>query len=449
MYQKKWYLSTWFILLNFSISLLFTPYLIAGFILFTMQIIENKKIKKQWMDNGFGDTIKIRQNLEKMNTELVSMESTKESLKLEIDKLREVKNEKMEEIVDLDDEISLQSVGFYKTKYEFSNSEKFMLEIDKIRNKQKNMVKDRKATKHNENWKLEGSLQKGKVMNNNNIKLTLNSFNNECDVVVSKVTFSNISSMEKRIRKSFDNLNKMNKQNQIEIKKEYLGLKLDELYLCYEYQQKKEEEKELERERRERLKEEEKVKKEIEAAKLKIEKEEKHFKQEIKNLQSRLENSSDSAHSDLLAKIKELEDKLVLVEKDKENVFKRDQNTRAGYVYIISNIGSFGENVFKIGMTRRLEPMDRVKELGDASVPFTFDVHTLIFSEDAPSLENTLHKTFHHKRVNRINERKEFFNVTLSEIEEIVKTHHNNVVSFVKKPEAQDYRQTLLLNSHE
>lgn len=108
------------------------------------------------------------------------------------------------------------------------------------------------------------------------------------------------------------------------------------------------------------------------------------------------------------------------MEKQKEDVLNRERNTRAGYVYIISNIGSFVEDVYKIGVTRRLTPYDRIRELSSASVPFQFDVHAMIFSDDAPKLENTFHKTFHHKRVNLINERKEFFKVSLEEIKEVV-----------------------------
>ena len=144
-------------------------------------------------------------------------------------------------------------------------------------------------------------------------------------------------------------------------------------------------------------------------------------------------------------KINELEQKLKLLEKDRENVLEREQNTRAGYVYVISNIGSFGENIYKIGMTRRLEPMDRVKELGDASVPFEFDVHAMIFSEDAPKLENILHETFRKYQVNKVNNRKEFFKVPLEDIESVIKQNHNATVTFTMIAKAEQYRESLRL----
>lgn len=159
-----------------------------------------------------------------------------------------------------------------------------------------------------------------------------------------------------------------------------------------------------------------------------------------------LQKASDIEKQLYIDKIQELEDKLKLLEKDKENVLQREQNTRAGYVYVISNIGSFGENIYKIGMTRRLEPMDRVKELGNASVPFEFDVHAMIFSEDAPKLENILHETFRENQVNKVNPRKEFYNVPLEKIEEVVKNNYNATVTFTMIAQATQYRESLKLS---
>ena len=155
-------------------------------------------------------------------------------------------------------------------------------------------------------------------------------------------------------------------------------------------------------------------------------------------------STADAEKQLYIDKIRELEEKLKGLEESKKDVLNRESNTRAGFVYVISNIGSFGENIYKIGMTRRLEPMDRIKELSSASVPFEFDVHAMIFSEDAPALENTLHKTFNDKRVNKINPRKEFFNVTLREIEKVVKENHNATVQFTELAKAEQYRAGLV-----
>lgn len=128
------------------------------------------------------------------------------------------------------------------------------------------------------------------------------------------------------------------------------------------------------------------------------------------------------------------------------NIDYRRANERAGYVYIISNIGSFGEGIYKIGMTRRLEPTDRIDELGSASVPFKFDIHALIFSADAPSLETALHQAFADYRVNKVNNRKEFYKIPLKEIEKLVKQYHDKTVTFEYVAPAEQYRETLKIN---
>ena len=139
------------------------------------------------------------------------------------------------------------------------------------------------------------------------------------------------------------------------------------------------------------------------------------------------------------------EEQLQKLEGELKEVDYREANQKAGYVYVISNIGSFGEGVYKIGMTRRLNPMERVDELGDASVPFKFDVHAMIFSDDAPKLETALHHAFEGKKVNMVNNRREFFRVSLDEIKEVVKKNFDKTVEFVDIPDAEQYRQSVLI----
>ena len=131
------------------------------------------------------------------------------------------------------------------------------------------------------------------------------------------------------------------------------------------------------------------------------------------------------------------------IDKNLADIDYREANQRVGYVYVISNIGSFGENIYKIGMTRRLNPQERVDELGNASVPFNFDVHAMIFSKDAPALENALHHAFDDRKVNMVNKRREFFNVSLDEIEKVVKENFDGSVEFEKTALAEQYRETL------
>lgn len=217
--------------------------------------------------------------------------------------------------------------------------------------------------------------------------------------------------------------------------------------MAYEYELKKREEREEQARIKEQMREEARVLKEIETMKAKIEKEETHFKQAVEGIKEKMENATEAQKLKYEEKVRELEEKIRLLEKDKEDVYNREQNTRAGYVYIISNIGSFGDDIYKIGMTRRLEPFERVRELSGASVPFPFDVHAMVFSEDAPKLENALHNYFRDRQLNKVNNKKEFFKVNLHEVEKVVKENHNKVVEFTKIAEAEQYRQSIAMNN--
>ncbi|MDQ0228603.1 DUF4041 domain-containing protein [Metabacillus niabensis] len=381
---------------------------------------------------------------------LIDIEESKHNVTLEIESLNNNKqliveevNNLQEEVILLKDELLMQSFGFTNPKYGFESSEVYQNKLNDIRQEQKQLVKEKRATNHSLDWTIGNDKNKGREFILDTIKLTLRAFNNECDNIINKVKYNNIEASEKRIRKVFDDVNKLTDMQSVTITNQYLNLKIEELYLKYEFEQKKQEEKEEQLEIKERMREEAKALKELEKAKEKVEKEERHFEQAIEKLKKQMEETADNQQSKLIEKLKELEKQLEETKKNKEDVLYRVQNTRAGYVYIISNIGSFGENVFKIGMTRRLEPMDRVKELGDASVPFTFDVHGMIFSEDAPALENALHKAFADRRLNRVNERKEFFRVDLKEIENVVKKNHNKTVEFTKLAEAEEYRKSV------
>ncbi|ABO35087.1 conserved hypothetical protein [Methanococcus maripaludis C5] len=341
----------------------------------------------------------------------------------------------------------MQSFGFYSPRYNLASSESYKNQITLIRARQKEMVKSKEAVNYYPDWTVNGSKKEGQKMTNDNIKLIVRSFNNECEANIFKVKYNNIDASEKRIRTSYEILNKLGNRNRISIAPQYLNLKLEELYLAYEYELKKREEQEEQARIREQMREEARVLKEIETMKAKIEKEETHFKQAVEGLKAKMENATEAQKLKYEEKLKELEEKIKLLEKDKEDVYNREQNTRAGYVYIISNIGSLGDDVYKIGMTRRLEPFDRVRELSGASVPFPFDVHAMVFSEDAPKLETALHNYFRERQVNKINNKKEFFKVNLHEVEKVVNENHNKVVEFTKIAEAEQYRQTLAMNN--
>ena len=210
------------------------------------------------------------------------------------------------------------------------------------------------------------------------------------------------------------------------------------MHLAFEYQCKKQQEKEDLKAVRAEQREQARIQKELDEQRRKIEKEHTHYQTAYEKLKSQLLKNPNDA--DLIKKREEIENQLSDIDNALSNIDYRQANMKAGYVYVISNIGSFGENIYKIGMTRRLDPQDRVDELGDASVPFKFDVHAMIFSDDAPALEAALHRAFEDKKVNMVNHRREFFHVTLDEIKEVVKNNFDKTVEFIDVADAEQYR---------
>ncbi len=192
---------------------------------------------------------------------------------------------------------------------------------------------------------------------------------------------------------------------------------------------------------RAQIREEQKLEKEIE-------RELKQLDRDRAAIQAALEKALAETKDEHSKEVELLRARLAEAEEKAQRAVSRAQMTKSGHVYVISNIGSFGEGVFKIGMTRRLEPLDRVKELGDASVPFPFDVHMMIASDDAPALENPLHRTLHNLRLNKANPRKEFFRTEIEPIREIVEKRHGTV-EYVADAEALQYRQSLEMSDED
>lgn len=369
-----------------------------------------------------------------------------EDLQLDIQDLQELKRNLQMEIIELDDRALFQNFGVYQPQYDFATLDEYKDKLEEIREQQKTMIKEGTAAICNTAWKVQGSEKVGKKMIAENIKQTIRNFNIECDLCISKVKFSNYDNSKERIFKAFELQNQLNETSDIHITDEFYRLKTKELDLAYEYQKKKKEEKEEQRRRREELREAEKVAREIEEKRKELEKEREHYLNYLKKINEQIEvEKSEERKEYLLAKKEELDNNVDDVKMALEDLDYREANHKAGYVYIISNIGAFGENVFKIGMTRRLEPEERIAELSGAAVPFKFDIHAMIFSDDAPKLEATLHNHFADKKVNLVNGRKEFFNVSLDEIKQVVRENHDKTVDFVNIPDAEQYRESVMI----
>ena len=342
----------------------------------------------------------------------------------------------------LEEAATMQEVGFYQRRFDFDHPDEYKRKITECAANQKGMMKSKTACSCDLEWQVEGSKAKGKKMVNEQVKLMLRAFNGECDAAIAKVRHSNITTIEKRIKKCFEALNKLGSTKQIYLSGAFLDLKFRELYLTHEHEVARQDEKERQREIREKIREEQKAEKEIADAKKKAEKEEQIKQKALDEARKQLADEHGKHNEKLQALVGKLELELQEAIDRKAKAIARAQLTRSGHVYILSNIGCFGEEVFKIGMSRRLEPLERVKELGGASVPFPFDVHAMIYSEDAPALETALHQRFDFHRVNLVNLRREFFRVSLEEIIDAVGELHG-LVTFKKDADAEQYRETV------
>ena len=378
------------------------------------------------------------QNASVLNSKVAELEAKKERLEKEIDKRTSKIDTLKKEAIFFEDAITFQEFGLYTPRYNFVTSEEYKEELDNIRDAQKKLIKSDKAIIGATTWTVNGSKSKGNKMIADMKKLFLRAFNSDCEDVISKVKYNNFDMSLKKIHQSANSIERLGKSMSLKITPKYIDWKEEELTLAFEYQQKKQEEKEAQKAARAEMREAARLQKEIEAQRKKIEKEQTHYQTAYEKLLKQLEENPDNA--DLLTKKSELENQLNDIDKAIKDIDYREANQRAGYVYIISNIGAFGENVYKIGMTRRLDPQDRVDELGDASVPFKFDLHAMIFSDDAPALEAALHKAFEDRKLNMVNTRREFFNVTLDEIKEVVKKNFDKTVEFIDVPDAEQFR---------
>jgi len=405
---------------------------------------ENESLKKFIDEIGGNDAIALKGKVEELEKKLADLNGELSKRSDEIKLLDKELVEKRSDLLVLDEDILLESFALYQPKFSFQSSEEYKKRLDTIREKQKALIKGGGAAYGSQTWTVNNSKSEGKKMVNDMVKLVLRAFNNECDYCVDHVKFNNIESSEKRIHQSFETLNKLGRVMQVSISQEYKKFKLEELYLAFEYQRKKQEEKEELRRAREELREQQKLEREIRAAREKILKEKKHFASAIKDLEAKLAVVSDESEKVVInEKLEEVRQKMFELDKEEKVIDYREQNAKAGYVYVISNVGAFGESVYKIGMTRRLEPMDRVDELGDASVPFSFDVHAMIFSDNAPELESKLHQHFYGARLNKLNNRKEFFKADINEIEKVIRENYDKVVDVLKEAPAEQYRESL------
>ncbi|MBK1646350.1 hypothetical protein CKO25_17185 [Thiocapsa imhoffii] len=276
-------------------------------------------------------------------------------------------------------------------------------------------------------------------------RFVVDAFNGKVDTILSRVKTTNYGVLEQEIRDACALVNQNGKAfRDARITREYLQARLDELTWATAIEVKRQEEKAEQRRIREQIREEQKARREIERALKDSAREEDALQQAMAKVQAEAEQASEAQRAAFDARLAELHERLAEAEARNQRALSMAQQTKAGHVYVISNIGSFGEDVFKVGMTRRLEPLDRVRELSDASVPFGFDVHALIWSEDAPALETALHHEFMREQVNKVNPRKEFFKVPLTAIRRQLEAQGIQA-TWTMTAAAAEYRESLAL----
>ncbi|UOQ89478.1 DUF4041 domain-containing protein [Agromyces endophyticus] len=334
------------------------------------------------------------------------------------------------EVVNLRDAASLQELGIFDFEHPAETSAQLAGDLEHLRGQIKDAVRNGKATVAAQGFTFNNSAAKGRKFVNDMSKILLRAYNAEAENAVKMMRAGNLAAAQQRLTKVAEQIARQGTMIDLSITPYYQQLRLREMELANRHLRTLQEEKEREREHRAELREQRKAEQELAREHERLEKEKAHYLSALAALEAKGD----------IEGAERMREKLSDVDRAIEDVDYRAANIRAGYVYVISNIGAFGENMVKIGMTRRLEPMDRVNELGDASVPFRFDVHALFFADDAVGVENMLHTTFAEQRVNKVNHRREYFRVTPTEVLDALKAHAVEIIEYTVEPAAVEWR---------
>lgn len=394
----------------------------------------------------YGRVIEVDEAVTKANVQLTTVQGQLRDLSGQYHAAKTQHEALQRDIAILEEHIEDLSYGLYKPHFNFQTSAEYKDRMEQVYDQARQMIRSDEAAICSVQWEVGGSQKNGAKMAKQSKKLILRAFNGECDAAAAKVSWNNITKMEERVMKAFESINALGSMLHVSIAERYLHLKLDELRLTYEYEEKRRSEQEAQRRIQAEMREEEKARRELEKAREDSEAQELMYQRALDKAHLDASQASDKEMGQLADKIAILESQLEEAKRKKERAISQAQLTKSGHVYIISNTGSFGQYVYKIGMTRRLEPMDRIEELGDASVPFPFDVHAMIYSDNAPALEAELHAHFDSDRINLVNQRKEFFAVSLEDIERFI-AKRGLTIEIVKQPEAKEYRETIAMRT--
>ncbi|MGA5324128.1 DUF4041 domain-containing protein [Streptomyces seoulensis] len=334
--------------------------------------------------------------------------------------------------IDLSDQHTLQDVGIYRYHHPLENAAAYKSRLRSLEGQIDSAIRNHQAILAADMFTFNGSLAQGRKLVGDLSKLMLRAYNAEADNCVRSLRSGNVRTAQKRLESAVTAIERLGVIMEMRINPEYHALRVAEIELTADFQMKMQEEREQTRQERQLLREQRRAEQELAAERQRLEKERAHYLTALATLRAQ---GDDSAVTELSGRLADIEKAIAAND-------YRIANIRAGYVYVISNIGAFGPNIIKIGMTRRLDPMDRVRELGDASVPFRYDVHALFFSEDAVALESELHKAFTDRRVNFVNQRREFFFATPSEVRALLADRVGGLLEFTEEPTALEYFQS-------
>lgn len=365
--------------------------------------------------------------MKNLQEEMMKLSAKKEELERDIE-------ENKERLKRYEFELDIQEVGFYQPKFNFNDVLTYVEALELTREAQKELIRQKGV------FVAFGHLKANKQVKDI-AKLAVSAFNGEVSYVVENVNYSNFEKCKAQIVSSYEKINTLIHEAGVKISTQYMDLKIKELALVHDFKESEQKIKEEQSELKAAMREEEKARAEAEKIRENAIEEQEKYQEALEEARKELQNKSENEKAVYEKRILDLEKKYQEATAERERATSMAQITKKGHIYIISNIGSFGENIYKIGMTRRNDPKDRVKELGDASVPFEFDIHAMVYTEDAPSLENSLHRYFDGKRINKINNRKEFFNVTIDEIAQACEKLGCQV-KLTRVAEAREYRET-------
>jgi hypothetical protein len=356
------------------------------------------------------------------------------------------KQEKLtKELALLEENLDDVSFGLYNPHFTFQSSEAYKTKLYEVRNHERDMIRARTATVCPQGYTVNGDRREGARMIKQYEKLMIRAFNGECDAAVAEVAWNNVTKMEERVGKAYKDINELGGVMHVSLATGFLELKLAQLRITQDAEEKRYAEREQQRRIREQIRDEERAKQDFERVREKAAREEADYAKALSRARQEALETTGIQLEALTKQIKSLEVKVEEARLVKQRAMARAELTRSGFVYVISNIGSFGERVFKIGMTRRLDPMDRIYELSDASVPFPFDLHVMLYSDNAPKLEADLHELVSGRAVNLVNPRKEFYrDVELDEIETFVRKRGLSA-QFIKVAEAKEFRQSVTM----